>query len=484
MRRALLGLVFSWCICSPAQAYTVKQTGSGATVRWHRPSVTLRVDPSVHAFFEQLAIKRVVNDAASAWEGLSGVPELLISAGNPGPSGFDDSNSEPDNGLYVLDEWTPFAENSLAVTVATFETVSGRIVDTDIFVNRNHPFGVMPDGPDQPAESFDLGGVLTHEMGHVLGLGESFEVRYATMWPNIARGETHQRDLDDDDMAGAEEAYAGVMLADVDTAGNACSRSSVALSPSQGAAPGAWLATGGLLIGLGLWMRRSRTSRAKASISMLALGLLFTTPLRPQSDTDHERVEVVRTLLLRRLDPTERRQGVLEASRSDSTAVRLAATAVLERVGTREDQDIAARMVTDRNEEVREAAARALQRLRTAPPAARLAKTDPKATARLATLFGGSTQVLAGEVVQAGAAMRNGLIWSRFLVHGKNDVVEVDIPGGTLGAFSQVVSEQEPPQDGDSIVVAVRPDGKRAWAHLRQGLVYGGWLGDGPAIEW
>lgn len=482
MLRALLGLVFGWCVCSPAQAYTVKQT-NGSTVRWHRPSVTLRIDPSMHAFFKELAVGRVVNDAAGAWEGLSGVPELLISAGDPGPSGFDDSRSDPDNGVYLLDEWT-LAQNSLAVTVATFETISGRIVDTDILVNRNHPFGVMPDGPDQPAESFDLSGVLTHEMGHVLGLGESFEVRYATMWPNIARGETHQRDLDDDDMAGAEEAYAGVMLADVDTSGNACARSSVALSSSHGPAPGAWLATGGLLLVLGLWVRRTRASRAKASISMLALGLLFTTPLRPESDTDHERVEVVRTLLLRRLDPADRRLGVLEAAHSDSVAVRLAAAAVLERVGTREDQDIAARMLSDRRVEVREAATRALQRLRTAPPAARLTKSDPKALARLAALLEGATQVVDGEVVQAGASLRNGLIWSRFLVHGDSEVVEVEIPGGTLGAFSQVVSEQEPPEDGDSIVVAVRPDGKRAWAHLRGGLVYGGWLGDGPAIEW
>ena len=38
--------------------------------------------------------------------------------------------------------------------------------------------------------------------------------------------------------------------------------------------------------------------------------------------------------------------------------------------------------------------------------------------------------------------------------------------------------------DGDSIVVALREHGPHAWAHLRDGVVYGGYLGEGPAIEW
>jgi hypothetical protein len=33
------------------------------------------------------------------------------------------------------------------------------------------------------------------------------------------------------------------------------------------------------------------------------------------------------------------------------------------------------------------------------------------------------------------------------------------------------------------VVVAVRDKGPHAWAHVRDGVVYGGYLGEGPAIE-
>jgi hypothetical protein len=44
------------------------------------------------------------------------------------------------------------------------------------------------------APAYDATAVLTHEFGHVLGLGE-IEVRGATMWPWIAPGDASARDL-------------------------------------------------------------------------------------------------------------------------------------------------------------------------------------------------------------------------------------------------------------------------------------------------
>jgi hypothetical protein len=57
----------------------------------------------------------------------------------------------------------------------------------------------------------DLGAVLTHEMGHVLGLDESPDDEHATMWPYIRAGEVHQRTLADDDEHGVMEAYSGAL---------------------------------------------------------------------------------------------------------------------------------------------------------------------------------------------------------------------------------------------------------------------------------
>jgi hypothetical protein len=47
-----------------------------------------------------------------------------------------------------------------------------------------------------------------------------------------------------------------------------------------------------------------------------------------------------------------------------------------------------------------------------------------------------------------------------------------------------VVSEQEPPADGDTVVVAIHAKGAHSWALARNGVVYGGTLGEGPAIRW
>ncbi len=473
------GLVWS----STASAYTVKQTGSGAVVRWHREAITLRIDPSMDAYFKDMKVRQVVNGAADAWLGSPSVPELLINDGKPGESGFADG-SDNSNGVYLVKDWE-LAESSLAVTVATFESRTGRIVDTDILVNANHPFGVMPQGPDAKASAFDLTGVLTHEMGHVLGLGESFNVRSATMWPNIARGETHQRDLDVDDERGVEIAYDGPMLADVEAPGG-CAGSSVVLRRPRTSGAQAWLLSGLAMLGAGLWLRRRPRASKQRVLTAMGLVLLFAAPFEAgiESTSDHERVSVLRTLALRRMPTAQRHRGLQDAARAESAPVRMAAAAVLERVGQREDLDIATKLALDSDPEVRGAGMRALARLRTAPPALRLALSDPEAQERLGKLLDGSIEVLDGEVVQVGAEMRKGLVWSRFLVQGAKGTASIDIPGGTLGDFTQVVSEQELPDDGDRIVLARRASGPHAWAHLRDGVVYGGFLGDGAAIEW
>ena len=482
---ALSGALALAC-ATTAHGYTVKQTEQGATVRWHRPSVVLRVDPSIDAFFKGMPVRTVIEEAALAWRHIEGVPDLLINEGVPGPMGFDADNSAS-NGVYLIRDWE-LAESSLAVTVATYESRSGKMVDTDILVNANHPFADMPEDeePQQKSRAYDLRGVMTHEMGHVLGLGESYDVRMATMWPNISRGETHQRDLDPDDESGVQVAYAGGMLSETEPVGG-CAGSSVVIA--RGRSGGRWplLITTFVVLAL-LWhlLRERRPSGAR-SVAVCAFALLFATPYQTDAGSaeENERVEVVRTLALRHKDPDQRALGLAQASRSSSVQVRTAAAAVLERAGTREDRPTAAKLAVDADPEVRRIGRETLARLHSAPPLARITRDDPSAQARLALLFGDSTRLVAGEAVVTGTHLRNGLIWSRYSVQSADqNTADVEIPGGSLGEFSQVGSEQEPPRDGDTLVVALREKGAHGWAHFREGVLYGGWLGEGPGIEW
>ena len=464
-----------------AHAYTVKQTESGSTVRWHSKAVALRIDPSMQSYFADMPVRVMVEDAAKAWAGLPNVPELLISEGEPGPRGFE-SKRNASNGVYLIEDWK-LAESSLAVTVATFETKSGKIVDTDILVNANHPFALLASGPDAPAEDFDIRGVMTHEMGHVLGLGESFDVRMATMWPNVARGETHQRDIHEDDQMGAELAYAQGMAVE-SASSEGCGGASVLVRRGSRSSPETWLLLGAGMIAAGIWLRRRARRGQSSRTPMLALVLLFGAPVANEADESAQpRIEVLRTLALRQLPPAERSAGLANAAHSKSQQVRLTAAAVLERSGVREDLATASELAFDADPEVRRMGLLALERLRTAPPAARIAASAPEAQARLKTMLGDRDKWVQGEAVSVGARLENGLVWSRYLVHGSSDVVEIDIPGGTMGELTQIVSEQETPSDGSQLIVAPRQKGPHAWALVRDGLVYGGFLGDGPAIE-
>lgn len=433
-------------------------------------------------YFRDLPVRSVVESAAAAWGGLKGVPELQISDGEPGPRGFD-ARRGATNGVYLIEDWE-LANSSLAVTVATFESRSGKIVDTDILVNAEHPFGMMLEDPESRGKAFDLHAVMTHEMGHVLGLGESFDVRLASMWPNIARGETHQRDIYDDDAEGAEEAYSYEPLSSMESPAG-CAGSSVVMHRAGPQSGVFWMLCAVVFVVAGLWLRSRTHKGLPKGVPALAFVFLFSgNGVVGAPESDFERVEVVRTLALRHVPRDIGMPELARKVRSSSRKVRLAAAAVLERIGTRDDQTLASRLATDEDPEVRRAGRLALERLRTAPPATRILANTPEAKARLRDLLADAREVVEGEVVTAGVNMRNGLIWSQYLVHAKDRVVEVEIPGGTLGEYTQVISEQEAPADGDRIVVALRDGKKPAWAHLRDGVVYGGFLGNGPAIEW
>jgi hypothetical protein len=402
--------VFAGAALSPltARAYTVLQTGTSAPIRWHASSVKLRIDPALEAYFGDLRLRSLVSEAAAAWLGLDGVPELLINDGPPRPLGYDERYGTS-NGVYLVEDWQ-LQESALAVTVTTFRTESGRVLDTDILVNANYPFERVPAQCDGPAQAYDLLGVMTHEMGHVLGLGESYDAPLATMWPSFGAGETHQRDLDRDDQEGAEQAYAGAALNE-QVMGVGCGGASIA-GPRVTDAAWCLFGIGAVLLGARAW-RRPRKATCRASFAFIfGCALLFGAPLQSAS-----------------------------------------------RVAADSHAPDAARM-------------------------GRLHRDHPGAKGRLASFLGHAPRLVTGRAEQVGVRMRAGIIWSRFRVRDRDSSAVLEIAGGSLHGLTQVVSEQTIPVDGDVLVVALRERGPYAWAHHRDGAVYGGSLGEGPAIEW
>ena len=91
---------------------------------------------------------------------------------------------------------------AFAVTTVWHRKSTGEILDADMEINeRRGPYGICPLSGCVDRRTVDLENVVTHELGHYLGLAHSTELD-ATMYASAVAGETIKRDLQDDDVAG------------------------------------------------------------------------------------------------------------------------------------------------------------------------------------------------------------------------------------------------------------------------------------------
>jgi len=113
----------------------------------------------------------------------------------------------------------PDLDRVLGATSFVVDTLTGEIVESDVFFNSIFTWSTAATGD---ASRFDLQSVATHEIGHFLGLGHSAigetEIRPdggrrvlasgAVMFPiSLGRGVTSDRTLQPDDIAGVSDLY-------------------------------------------------------------------------------------------------------------------------------------------------------------------------------------------------------------------------------------------------------------------------------------
>lgn len=79
------------------------------------------------------------------------------------------------------------------------------IDDADVYTNQRYDYTSSREG-DGCSGEYDIDGIMTHETGHIIGLGHS-SVAGATMYPSVAACDFSPRTLSSDDVAGRKDLY-------------------------------------------------------------------------------------------------------------------------------------------------------------------------------------------------------------------------------------------------------------------------------------
>ena len=164
-------------------------------------------------------VTRVVGQAFAPWLAAScgsGHPSLKVGTFGPvvcdqienpdpnHPNEYDRGAEKGANVVMFRDDGWPYqgSLDAFGLTTVTFDRDTGEILDADIEIN-SHDFTLAIDG-----SSTDLQSILTHEVGHFLGMAHAATAdTTATMRGNWDGIGTDLRTLTDDDEAGICDAY-------------------------------------------------------------------------------------------------------------------------------------------------------------------------------------------------------------------------------------------------------------------------------------
>jgi hypothetical protein len=216
--RFVLVAVMAAAFTTGAEAYLklgVRVANRTVSLRWNEPIryfVTNRDAPGVAA----PTLRTATDTAFSNWASVEGVELSSQFAGFTGAEPFDD------DGLSVIGfQERSDLERTLGATTFTLDTTSGEIVEADIFLNTAFNWSTAAAGT---TGRFDVESIMTHEVGHLLGLGHSalgetellstgrrrVLAKRAVMFPiAYPEGNIEDRTLEADDRAGLADIYAG-----------------------------------------------------------------------------------------------------------------------------------------------------------------------------------------------------------------------------------------------------------------------------------
>jgi hypothetical protein len=171
---------------------------NGRTRQWSNPSITWRLNASGSDDISDDSHVAAIEHGFQAWEDISG-------SGINFTRGADTQDVAPGASTHIVafDEnntsgYFPGGSGIVAITPISFDTGSGNILDADILFNG----GQYTFSTDGSPGTFDVQDVLSHEIGHFIGLDHSPQIS-GTLWPYVSTAQWLHRSLTTDDRSGA-----------------------------------------------------------------------------------------------------------------------------------------------------------------------------------------------------------------------------------------------------------------------------------------
>ena len=263
----------------------------GKTLYWSSSVVTWDVqqDGSAKEAISAQTLMTVVDGAFQAWEsadcGDGTYPNIRL---QPYGSGLvacskPQYNSTKPNANVITfhDAQWPYSDggaetNTLALTTVFFSSQTGEIYDANVELNSNQRDFVVTGGT---GGQVNLDAVLTHELGHILGLSHSSDPT-ATMFFNYEEG---MNTLEPDDVAGIcaslppnrsttsetepRHGFSGdCCTKDCDTTNTSCSASTIGSNASPSRTLGLWAFGLGACVWLGRGLRLRQAKRSARAL--------------------------------------------------------------------------------------------------------------------------------------------------------------------------------------------------------------------------
>ena len=218
MRRALTLLVMVVSLTAqPAQAYLHLTSSTGSTqtpLKWNQARVRWFATDRGVAGVTAAQFQTTVAAGFATWEAVPTASVAFQFVGFTSAVPFDDDGIS----TFGFDA-QPDLDRVLGATSFVVDTLTGEIVESDVFFNSIFTWSTAAAGD---ASRFDLQSVATHEIGHFIGLGHSalgetemqangsrrVLAASSVMFPiAFGRGNTADRELQPDDIAAVATLY-------------------------------------------------------------------------------------------------------------------------------------------------------------------------------------------------------------------------------------------------------------------------------------